>query len=72
MISARTNRRMSASWNVPSVTDGRISAFRPLVVNRPLFHHPICTVSPRPYYGQNVQCYRKDEDQQDADYEARQ
>ena len=42
---------ISVSWNTPSVTDGRISAFSPAQVRKPVLHPPTLTVSPRPKLG---------------------
>jgi hypothetical protein len=42
---------MSVSWKSPSVMDGRIRAFRPVVVRNPVDHAPIIVVSPRPKEG---------------------
>ena len=63
---------ISVIWNSDSVIAGRISAFSPLVVRRPVVHQPSATVSPRPNDGSQPSMHREDQDQQDADQERRQ
>ena len=42
---------MRVSWKSPRVMDGRIRAFRPVAVRKPVDHPPSIVVSPRPKDG---------------------
>jgi hypothetical protein len=58
-ISERTRRWISVIWKRPSVIEGRMSAFRPEGVRKPVDHQPIATVSPRPKDGSQPSCTEK-------------
>ncbi len=50
---------ISVSWKSDSVTAGRTSALRPLVVRKPVLQVPNLTTSPRPKDGSTPSCTAK-------------